>query len=63
MSTFFNFLRDSYHELLLVTWPKQDELLRHTIITVVFVLISSLILGLVDYSFTNAYRWFLTLNS
>lgn len=63
MKKVIDYIKDSAHELKLVTWPKQDDLLRHTIITVVAVLISALILGLLDFGLNQAYQWFLTLAS
>ena len=62
MSNFFSYFRESYHELQQVTWPKQEELLRMTIITVVFVIITALILAMVDYGFSQGYQWLLNLS-
>lgn len=61
MKSLVRYLKDSIHELTLVTWPKQDQLLRMTTITVVFVMISALLLGVVDFGLTKAYQWYLTL--
>lgn len=61
MKSLLRYLKDSTHELTLVTWPKQDQLLRMTTITVVFVMISAFFLGVIDFSLTSAYQWFLTL--
>ena len=63
MKSLMRYLKDSTHELTLVTWPKQDQLLKMTTITVVFVMISAFLLGLVDFSLTKAYQWFLTLGA
>jgi len=62
MKKFFNYLKDSTHELALVTWPTQEQLLRLTVITVVFVLAAAGFLGVVDFGFSRAYTWLLSLN-
>ncbi|MDF2379789.1 MAG: preprotein translocase subunit SecE [Candidatus Gracilibacteria bacterium] len=63
MSKFFSYFKDSYHELKLVTWPKQDLLLNLTITTVIFVMISGAFLGLADFSFSALYQWLLNLGA
>lgn len=63
MNALTSYFRESLNELKLVTWPKQEDLLRLTIITVVFVLITSVLLGLLDYSLNQAYQWLLSLNA
>ncbi|MGE3278808.1 MAG: preprotein translocase subunit SecE [Candidatus Altimarinota bacterium] len=62
MKNFFRYFKDSAHELTLVTWPSQEQLLQLTVITVVFVLIAAAVLGLVDLGFNQAYLWLLSLN-
>lgn len=62
MKNLFQYFKDSTHELSLVTWPSQEKLLEHTVLTVVFVIISAGILGLIDLGFTQAYLWLLSLN-
>jgi len=59
MKALTNYLRECANELKLVTWPKQEELLRLTIITVIFVLITAVILAIVDFGFLKAYQWLL----
>jgi len=63
MKKLYYYFVDSGHEIKLVTWPKQEELLRLTIITVIFVLISSFILGVLDLSLSQAYTWFLSMGA
>jgi|CXWL01.1.fsa_nt_gi preprotein translocase SecE subunit len=63
MNALLSYFQQSVNELALVTWPKQEELVRMTILTVVFVLISALFLGVVDYGFSNGYQWFLGLRA
>ena len=62
MNALTSYFKDSLNELKLVTWPKQEELLRLTITTVVFVLIASVILGAADYLLSQGYQWLLTLS-
>ena len=61
MNTFFNYLKEANNELKLVTWPKQEELLKHTITTIIFVLITAVILGLVDFGLSTGYKWLLSI--
>ena len=62
MKNFLDYFKGSVNELKLVTWPKQDELLRLTIINVIFVLIFAVIMGGIDFGFARAYQWLLTLS-
>ena len=63
MKHIVTYFRESLNELSLVTWPKQDELVRMTILTVLFVLISAAILGVADFGLLKAYQWLLSLKS
>jgi preprotein translocase subunit SecE len=63
MNKLFSYFKQSAYELKLVTWPTQERLLQLTVITVIFVLISALFLGLMDYGFSTAYTWLLSLNA
>jgi len=63
MKQLYNYFVDSTNELKLVTWPKQEETVRFTIITVIFVLVSALLLGALDFAFSFSYSWFLTLGA
>ena len=61
MSTFFAYFRESFYQLQQVTWPKQEELLRMTATTVIFVLVTALLLAALDYGFLQAYQALLSL--
>ena len=63
MRFILQYFKDSAHELFLVSWPKQEVLIQHTTATILFVGISALVFGLVDYGFMNFFKWFLTLAS
>lgn len=61
MSAFINYFRESINELQHVTWPKQDELLRLTSLTVVFVLACAALLAGTDWLFSYGYQYLLSL--
>lgn len=61
MPSLLSYFRDSFAELSLVTWPKQEQLVHDTILCIIAIFIAAAILGFVDFSFMNAYEWFLTL--
>lgn len=61
MQDFFAYFRESANELKQVTWPKQEELLQLTMLTVVVVLLSSVALGGLDFAFSAGYQWLLSL--
>ncbi|MDP2691694.1 MAG: preprotein translocase subunit SecE [Candidatus Gracilibacteria bacterium] len=63
MKTAITFLKESVNELKLVTWLKQEELLRKTILVVIFVLISSILLGVLDFGLTLGYQKVLNLGA
>jgi preprotein translocase SecE subunit len=56
-----NYFHSAYEELHHVVWPTQNQMIRLTIITVVFVLISALVIGVFDYGFKYAYTFLLNL--
>lgn len=62
MKNFYYYLKDSVHELKLVTWPTQERLLQMTATTVIFVLIMAFFLGLADFGLNKAYTWLLSIN-
>ncbi|MFN7160485.1 MAG: preprotein translocase subunit SecE [Candidatus Gracilibacteria bacterium] len=55
MGTLIQFFKDSWSEIRKVSWPKTDELIKHTVNVVVFVLIFSAIATLVDYGMKSIY--------
>ena len=63
MSAFLQYFKDSYSELKLVVWPKQDELIRHTILTLGSVFFGAIVLGLLDYGLSSAYIFLLSFGS
>lgn len=61
MNSFITYFRESTNELKHVTWPKQDELLRLTTLTIIVVLASAGLLWLMDFSFSAGYQYLLSL--
>ncbi len=51
------FMNEVVLELARVTWPTQRETTHATIITIVMVLISGMVLGLLDYFWTKLIQW------
>lgn len=57
-----NYLVTAYTELGKVIWPTRPEVIRHTWIIVLSVVISMVILGLVDYGLTSLLQKVVTLS-
>ncbi len=51
------FMNEVVLELARVTWPTQKETTNATLITIVMVLISGMVLGLLDYFWTKLIQW------
>ncbi|MEQ1849108.1 MAG: preprotein translocase subunit SecE [Candidatus Peribacteraceae bacterium] len=56
MNALFRYFQDSVSELHLVRWPTRQQSIRLTVITVIFIIISSAAFGLVDAAFTQIIR-------
>ncbi len=56
MNSFISYVRGSLEELRLVRWPTQQQAIRLTLITLVFIAVSSTFFGLVDSMFTELVR-------
>jgi preprotein translocase SecE subunit len=61
MNSFISYFRESLNELQHVTWPKQDELLQLTTLTVIVVLVFAAVLAGLDWSFSTGYQYLLSL--
>ena len=48
--------KDMWAELKKVTWPSRKELIRQSTVVIVFVLILTLVVGLMDYVLSNLLR-------
>ena len=56
MNAFFNYIQGRIEELHHVTWPTQQQALKLTGVTVVFIIVSASFFGIVDGSFTELVR-------
>ena len=56
------YFKDSFYELGNVTWPSQEDLIKMTAMVIISVIISSFLLGGVDYVFTSGYRYLLSIS-
>jgi preprotein translocase subunit SecE len=59
MNAIVTYIRESLEELRKVRWPTRRQAVRLSVITVVFVIASSLFFGLVDMLFSQAMTAFL----
>jgi preprotein translocase SecE subunit len=50
-----NYFKESFEELKKVTWPTNNQAIKLTIITVVFTIITTLIITGLDFSFKSGY--------
>jgi len=55
------YLRETVAELKKVTWPTRPDALRLTVLVLVVVVISSLVLGSLDYIFAQVVRFIISL--
>ncbi|MBI5412179.1 preprotein translocase subunit SecE [Candidatus Peregrinibacteria bacterium] len=53
------YLRESFQELHMVTWPTKKQAIRITIIVFFFVIFSALLLGLIDQILATIYQRFI----
>ena len=49
MRRFQNYIRDVVQELRKVTWPSRDELKGATVTVIIFTLLSTVFVGIVDF--------------
>ncbi len=55
------YLRETSAELKKVTWPARRDALQLTVLVLIVVIISSLVLGSLDYIFAQLIRFIITL--
>jgi preprotein translocase SecE subunit len=55
MKSFKNYLVNSFRELNHVTWPTQQELIRHTILVIIGIVLVSALVGVVDFTLSYLY--------
>ena len=44
--------QNTWHELRLVTWPTKNELISYSVVVLVFIVVMSVVIGLLDISAT-----------
>ncbi len=52
------FLKETKSELKKVTWPTREQLIHNTGIVLVFIIIFTIILSLLDFGFQELFSWF-----
>lgn len=57
-----NYIKASFQELQKVTWPKKEDSLKLTVITIIFSILTILFIMLVDKAFNAGYQTLLDLN-
>ena len=56
MSKVGQFLRESKAELKKVVWPSRDDVVSSVKVVIISTIIVAIVLGLLDFAFTEAYR-------
>lgn len=56
MSKVGQFLRESKAELKKVVWPSRDDVVSSVKVVIISTIIVAIILGLLDFAFTEAFR-------
>ena len=52
------FLKETKAELKKVTWPSKEQLLHNTGVILVFIVIFTVILSVLDFGFQELFSWF-----
>lgn len=55
MGTLIQFFKDSWSEIRKVSWPKTDDLIKHTVNVVIFVVIFAALTTVIDYGMKTLY--------
>ncbi|MCR5494240.1 MAG: preprotein translocase subunit SecE [Treponema sp.] len=56
MSKFTQFFRESYAEMRKVVWPTRDDVVSSVKVVIISTIIVAVVLGLLDFAFTEAFR-------
>jgi len=56
LSRIKNYVKESVGELKKVSWPKKDEIVSSTWVVIVFIILFSIILGLIDFGAVTLVR-------
>ena len=52
------FLKETKSELKKVTWPTKEQLIHNTGIILVFIIVFTIILSVIDFGFQELFSWF-----
>ncbi len=52
----FKYIKESYEELTKVTWPTFNQLIKYTIVIVIFTAIAAAVIGTADYLLNRGYQ-------
>ena len=52
------FLKETKSELKKVTWPTKEQLIHNTGIVLIFIVIFTIILSVIDFGFQELFSWF-----
>ncbi len=52
------FLKETKSELKKVTWPTKEQLIHNTGVVIVFIIVFTIILSLLDFGFQELFSWF-----
>ena len=59
MRKIFTFIKEAKAELLKVTWPNKDQIIRSTILVVALTFVMAIFLGGLDYGFSYVLKTFI----
>jgi len=62
MRTLKQYFKDSIQEFNNVTWPTRKQAIRISTIVFIFMIVSAIVLGVVDYLLSSGYKALLTLS-
>jgi preprotein translocase subunit SecE len=62
MRGILQFVKEAKAELMLVNWPNRDEIIRYTILVIVFSFAVAVFLGALDYLFSYLVEHFLLIS-
>lgn len=58
LARFKRFLKETKAELKKVTWPSREQLLHNTGVIIIFIVIFTVILSVLDFGFQELFSWF-----
>lgn len=62
MKTVIDYLKNSYYEMKLVTWPKQRQVTTDTVMVIIISLIFAMVLGAIDFGLKELFLTYLNLD-